>query len=111
MRGAAASAALLAACGGETTGVAGTLSTREVVSSDSAQTVFLQFRFTASSIVSVCDSCTASVTVTPAPGAFGFTVGPAGLVWAPVLGSGPGGTDRVEGPVVAAGPYLLAAPK
>lgn len=136
-----------------------TLSTREVSFSDSVQTVFLQFRFTAASIVSVCDTCTASVTVTPAPGAFGFTLGPPGLVlrtssppvvtihygryadfsvhdsstrysdaaafeqalqiwrerapehWAPVRGSGPAGTDRVEAPLVAAGAYLLAAPR
>jgi len=57
--------------------------------SDSAATLFAEFRFTAYSLISVngqsvCDTCTVAVTITPLPGQFGFTVTPASLVFSAV---------------------------
>ena len=53
---------------------------------DAAGTLFAEFRFTPRSIIRangqlVCDTCTVFVTVTPLPGQYGFTVGPAHLVF------------------------------
>lgn len=99
----------LLACGGDATGPAGTpreallalarrdtvpppgqvtfqvrndrLTTHTVTFSDAVQTTLFEFNFVARSIVSTCDTCTVTVAVTTTPGAFGFTLGPAGLVF------------------------------
>ena len=62
------------------------LETFRVEHTDAAGTLFAEFRFTPRSIVRangllVCDTCTVFVTVTPVPGQYGFTIGPAHLVF------------------------------
>jgi len=57
--------------------------------SDSAGTLFAEFRFTPRSIISVngqpvCDTCTVLVTITPLPGLYAFTITPATLVFSAV---------------------------
>ncbi len=56
---------------------------------DGAATLFAEFLFTPGSILSangvaVCDTCTVFVTVTPMAGVYGFTIGPASLVFSAV---------------------------
>lgn len=58
----------------------------DVRHSDSTTTLFATFTFTPRSIVRaggvlVCDTCTVVVTVTPTAGVYGFTIGPATLVF------------------------------
>ena len=63
------------------------INTFAVRHSDSTTTLFAEFTFTPHSIVraggvTVCDSCTVTVTITPTAGVYGFTIGPATLVFA-----------------------------
>jgi len=62
------------------------LRTFEIRHRDPATTLFAQFTFPPRSIAQVngllvCDTCTVLVTVTLAPGAYGFTVSPPSLVF------------------------------
>jgi len=62
------------------------LETFRLQHSDAGGTLFAELRFTPRSIVQangllVCDTCTVFVTVTPLPGLYGFTIGPAHLVF------------------------------
>lgn len=62
------------------------LNTVRIVHTDGAQTLFAEFQFTARSVLfangaTVCDSCNYTVTIAVAPGAYGFTLGPADLLF------------------------------
>jgi hypothetical protein len=62
------------------------LETFRIFHSDSMGTLFAEFRFTPHSIVraggvTVCDTCTVLVTVTPLAGRYGIAVGPPTLVF------------------------------